>query len=57
MTEVKVKLVFEKENKNSVRFKEVPEPGKAEVLGSIYLQKWLAGSAKSIEVSVKVPEQ
>jgi hypothetical protein len=57
MTEVNVKLVFEKENKNSVRFKEVPEPGKAEVLGSIYLQKWLAGSAKSIEVSVKVPEQ
>jgi hypothetical protein len=57
MTEVNVKLVFEKENKNSVRFKEVPEPGKAEVLGSVYLQKWLAGSAKSIEVSVKVPEQ
>ncbi len=57
MAEVNVKLVFEKENKNSVRFKEVPEPGKAEVLGSIYLQKWLAGSAKSIEVSVKVPEQ
>ncbi|WP_164474798.1 hypothetical protein [Cognaticolwellia aestuarii] len=54
MPEVNVKLVFEKENKNSIRFKEVPEPGKAEVLGSIYLQKWLAGSAKSIEVSVKV---
>lgn len=57
MSEVKVKLVFEKENKNSVRFKEVPEPGKAEVLGSVYLQKWVAGSAKSIEVSVKVAEQ
>lgn len=56
MPEVNVKLVFEKENKNSIRFKEVPEPGKAEVLGSIYLQKWLAGSAKSIEISVKVPD-
>ena len=57
MSEVKVKLVFEKENKNSVRYKEVPEPGKAEVLGSVYLQKWVAGSAKSIEVSVKIAEQ
>ena len=43
--------------RNSIRFKEVPEPGKAEVLGSIYLQKWLAGNAKSIEVSVKVPNE
>ncbi len=57
MSEVKVKLVFEKENKNSVRFKEVPEPGKAEVLGIVYLQKWVAGSAKSIEVSVKTLDE
>ena len=57
MSEVKVKLVFEKENKNSVRYKEVPEPGKAEVLGSVYLQKWVAGSAKAIEVSVKVLDE
>ena len=57
MSEVKVKLVFEKENKNSVRYKEVPEPGKAEVLGSVYLQKWVAGSAKSIEVSVKTLDE
>lgn len=56
MPEVNLKLVFEKENKNSIRFKEVPEPGKAEVLGSVYLQKWLAGDAKAIEISVKVPE-
>ncbi|MFT6918650.1 MAG: hypothetical protein ACJA2G_001269 [Cognaticolwellia sp.] len=56
MPEVKVKLVFEKENKNSIRFKEVAEPGKAEAMGSIYLQKWLVGDAKSIEISVKVPD-
>tara|TARA_R110000737_G_scaffold267493_4_gene275002 strand:+ start:6999 stop:7169 length:171 start_codon:yes stop_codon:yes gene_type:complete len=56
MPAVSVKLVFEKENKNSIRFKEVPEAGKAEVLGSVYLQKWLAGDAKSIEISVKVPD-
>lgn len=57
MSEVSVKLVFEKENKNSIRFKEVPESGKAEVLGSVYLQKWIAGNAKSIEVSVKILDQ
>ncbi len=57
MSAVTVKLVFEKENKNSIRFKEIPEPGKAEVLGSVYLQKWLAGSAKAIEVSVKVVDE
>lgn len=57
MSEVKVKLIFEKENKNSIRFKESPEPGKAEVLGSVYLQKWVAGSAKAIEVSVKVIDE
>lgn len=57
MSEVKVKLIFEKENKNSIRFKELPEPGKAEVLGSVYLQKWVAGSAKAIEVSVKVIDE
>jgi hypothetical protein len=56
MPEVKVKLVFEKENKNSIRFKEVAEPGKAEAMGSIYLQKWLVGDAKAIEISVKVPD-
>jgi hypothetical protein len=57
MSEVSVKLVFEKENKNSIRFKEVPELGKAEVLGSVYLQKWVVGNAKSIEISVKVADQ
>ena len=57
MSEIKVKLVFEKENKNSIRFTEVAQPGKAEVLGSVYLQKWLAGSAKEIEVAVKVIDQ
>lgn len=57
MSEVSVKLVFEKENKNSVRFKEVPESGKAEVLGSVYLQKWVTGSAKAIEITVKVADE
>ncbi|WP_169712442.1 hypothetical protein [Cognaticolwellia mytili] len=57
MSEVSVKLVFEKENKNSIRFKEASEPGKAEVLGSVYLQKWVAGKAKAIEITVKVADE
>jgi len=53
MSKVKVKLEFEKENKNSVRYKEISEEGKAPVVGSIYLQKWFAGNAKNIELTVE----
>jgi hypothetical protein len=36
MSEKKVKFEFEKKNKNSVRYKEVPEDGMQPVIGSIY---------------------
>lgn len=47
-----VKFEYEKETKNSVRFKEVPDEGSAPVIGSLYVQKWFAGSSKSIEVTI-----
>ncbi|PCJ18349.1 MAG: hypothetical protein COB04_07440 [Gammaproteobacteria bacterium] len=47
-----VKFEFEKETKNSVRYKETPEEGKAPIIGSLYVQKWFAGSAKHIEVTL-----
>jgi hypothetical protein len=53
MEKATVEFVFEKENKNSVRYKEVPEPGKAEVLGSIYVQKWFAEGAKSLTLTLE----
>ena len=53
MSETKIKFELEKQNKNSVRYKEIPEVGMPPVLGSIYVQKWFAGNSKYIEVSMK----
>jgi hypothetical protein len=52
MSEKKVKFEFEKQNKNSVRYKEVPEEGMPPVIGSIYVQKWFAGTSKNIEITI-----
>ena len=53
MAKTTVILEFEKKTKNSVRFKEVPEDGKAPVLGSLYVQNWFAGDAKQLKVTVE----
>jgi len=52
MTETKIKFELEKENKNSVRYKEIPKDGMPPILGSIYVQKWYAGNSKHLEVTV-----
>jgi hypothetical protein len=49
-----VKFEFEKETKNSVRFKEVPAEGKAPIVGSLYVQKWFAGDAKSLQITIEL---
>jgi hypothetical protein len=48
-----VKFEIEKETKNSVRYKEVPAEGQAPIVGSLYVQKWFAGSTKTLEVVIK----
>lgn len=48
-----VKFEYEKETKNSVRYKEVPEQGTAPIVGSLYIQKWFAGACQSIEVTIE----
>tara|TARA_R110002167_G_scaffold279057_2_gene484986 strand:- start:46 stop:216 length:171 start_codon:yes stop_codon:yes gene_type:complete len=53
MSEKSIKFEFEKQNKNSIRYKEVPENGVPPVIGSIYVQKWFAGDSKNIEVTIK----
>lgn len=45
---------FEKETKNTVRFNEKPEPGKPPVIGTLYVQKWVVGEAKSLKVTIEV---
>ncbi|MFK8021683.1 MAG: hypothetical protein AB8B86_18115 [Pseudomonadales bacterium] len=52
MSSVTVQFEFEKETKNSVRYKEVPEDGKAPIVGSLYVQKWFAGTTKSIAITI-----
>jgi hypothetical protein len=52
MSETKITFEIEKQNKNSVRYKEIPKDGMPPILGSIYVQKWFAGDSKTIEVTV-----
>lgn len=49
-----VKFEFEKETKNSVRYKEVPEDGKAPVIGSLYVQKWFAADSKQLRITIEL---
>ena len=53
MTNTTVTFEFEKENKNSVRYKEIPKEGMPPIIGSIYVQKWFAGNSKKIEVTIE----
>lgn len=52
MSKKVVSFEYEKETKNSVRFKEVPDEGTAPIVGTLYVQKWFAGSSKSIEITI-----
>ena len=52
MPQTTVKFTLEKETKNSVRYKEVPEEGEAPILGTVYVQKWFAGDTKTLEITI-----
>lgn len=56
MPEKIITFEFEKHNKNSTRYKEVPEDGMPPVIGSIYVQKWFSSNHKMIEVTIKTKE-
>ncbi|MDG1733445.1 MAG: hypothetical protein P8M49_04965 [Thalassotalea sp.] len=56
MSEKVITFEFEKKNKNSVRYKEVPQDGMPPVLGSIYVQTWFAGDSKNIELTIKTKD-
>lgn len=53
MSKVVVKFEYEKDTKNSVRYKEVPEEGKAPILGTLYVQKWFSGNTKNLEITLE----
>jgi hypothetical protein len=52
MSEKRITFELEKQNKNSVRYKELPEEGMPPIIGSIYVQKWFAGNSKKIEITI-----
>ena len=54
MSKELVKFEFEKETKNSVRYKEVPSEGKAPIVGTLYVQKWFAGNSKSVQITIEL---
>lgn len=53
MSTTTIQFEFEKETKNSVRYKEVPAAGQAPVVGSLYVQKWFAGETKSLSIVIE----
>ncbi len=48
-----VQFVKEKETKNTVKFTETPLENEAPVVGTLYLQKWFAGGATKLKVTVE----
>lgn len=57
MSEKVIKFEFEKQNKNSIRYKEIPKNGMQAVLGSIYVQNWFAENNKNIEITIKTKDE
>ena len=53
MSSQTIKFEIEKETKNSVRYKEVPAQGQAPIVGSLYVQKWFAGTTNSLELTIE----
>jgi hypothetical protein len=53
MTEHTIRLKFEKETKNTIRYQEVVEEGKPTVIGTVYVPKWVVGDEQEIEIVVR----
>mgnify|MGYP003385560890 CR=1 FL=1 len=53
MSKTLVTFNYEKETKNSVRYKELPEEGKEPIVGTLYVKKWFAGDTKTLEISIE----
>ncbi len=49
-----IQLTREKDTKNTVKFTEVQTPGEAPVVGTLYVQKWFAGEARNLTVTLQV---
>jgi hypothetical protein len=48
-----IQLQKEKDTKNSVKFAEVQTQGEAPIVGTLYVQKWFAGDATNIKLTIE----
>ena len=49
-----VQFQKEKDTKNTVKFAEAQSQGEAPIIGALYVQKWFAGEATKLKVTVEV---
>ena len=49
-----VEFQKEKDTKNTVKFAEVQTPGEPLIIGTLYVQKWFAGDATKLKVTLEV---
>lgn len=48
-----VRMVMDKETKNTIRFEENTADGKPPVIGTLYVPKWVVGSQQAIDVTIE----
>ena len=48
-----IQFAKEKSTKNTVKFTEVQTQGEAPVVGTLYIQKWFAGDAANLKVTIE----
>ena len=51
-----VQFEKEKDTKNTIKFTEVQNQGEAPIIGTLYVQKWFAGDATHLKVTVEMPQ-
>jgi hypothetical protein len=44
----------DRETKNTVKFTEVPVQGEAPIVGTLYVQKWVAGAANNVKLTLEI---
>jgi len=52
MAEATLRFIREKETKNTVRFTEEERAGQPQIIGTLYVQKWFAGNAHAVAVTI-----
>ena len=53
MAEATLRFAREKETKNTVRFTEEERAGQPQIIGTLYVQKWFAGKANAVVVTIR----